>query len=56
MLSNPDTALPLYLLVVISGILLGSAWHGFIAAITTTGTTVETTTAGSAAMTGGTHQ
>lgn len=55
-MDNPDNALPLYLLVVITGILLGPGWRPFLAAITTASqTAADTTTAGSAAVTGGQH-
>lgn len=29
-MNNPDNALPLYLIVVIVGIMLGSAWRSFL--------------------------
>lgn len=48
MLSNPDTALPLYLLVVIAGVMLGPGWRKFLAAVQQSSTTAATT-AGSAA-------
>lgn len=59
MLSNPDTALPLYLMVVVAGILLGGKWQAFASAISTSGKTAGTITPavshGSAATTGGQH-
>lgn len=48
-MSNPDNALPLYLVVVIVGIMLGPAWSRFIKSLQTTGNAV---TSGSAAVTG----
>lgn len=58
MLSNPDTALPLYLFVVVAGILLGGKWQAFAAVIANSGTAATTHTAvtgGSSAATGGQH-
>lgn len=51
-LDNPDTALPLYLLVVIAGIMLGKGWQSFLTTVTAS-SQAAATTAGSAAMTGG---
>lgn len=59
MLSNPDTALPLYLFVVVAGILLGGKWQAFAAVISNSGkaatTHTTTVTGGSSAATGGQH-
>jgi hypothetical protein len=53
MLSNPDTALPLYVLVVITGIMLGKGWRSFLTQVTASSQAAAATTTGSAAMTGG---
>lgn len=40
MLRNPDLAIPLYIMVVVSGILLSKKWRPFIDSITSAGNTV----------------
>lgn len=37
MLSNPDNALPLYVAIIILGLMLGKRWEGIRTAITTAG-------------------
>jgi hypothetical protein len=42
MLRNPDTALPLYIMLIIVGFMFGGRWAGVRAAIATAGNTAQT--------------
>lgn len=55
-MNNPDNALPLYIMVVIVGIMLGKGWRKFLDQVASAGKTAQDqTSTGSSATTGGTH-